>query len=121
MTDTSITANTIIRDIVGLARLSFAAIVDKSGVITHELHGLALCIVHLSTQYLALDIFNWKFYNNIMKCQGKEIRATDTQDCPNDATGMFRTVRGVFPLCQEHSAFCKQYRLLVRKTSDWDF
>ena len=59
-------------------------------------------------------------YNNVMKCQGQEIRATDTQDCPVEATGMFRTVRGVLALCPEHATFAKQYRLIVRKSNEWD-
>ena len=49
-----------------------------------------------------------------MKCQGKEIKPDDKQECPNDANGMFRTTRGTLPLCLDHSTYAKQNKLLVR-------
>ena len=54
-----------------------------------------------------------------MKCQGKEIQPEDKVDCPNDAIGMFKTVKGNFPLCPAHSIWGKTNRVIIKRRDNY--
>ncbi len=54
-----------------------------------------------------------------MKCQGKNIRTADTQDCLNDAIGIFKTKEGNIPLCNNHLAWAKENNMILRKKDNY--
>ena len=60
-----------------------------------------------------------KLYNDFMKCQVKAIKSDETQDCTNDAVGMFKTRSGNFPFCQAHADWAKMNRIVIRRSDNY--
>lgn len=54
-----------------------------------------------------------------MICQAKEIKPDQEEDCKTEAVGMFKTVKGNYPLCQSHADWAKQNRIVIKRRDNY--
>lgn len=53
-----------------------------------------------------------------MKCQ-VNVLPQEPQDCPNEANGMFDTMKGILPLCKTHSDWAKKNKLIINRRDNY--
>ena len=54
-----------------------------------------------------------------MLCLIKEIKPDEEQDCKSEATGMFKTLKGNYPLCQPHADWAKFHRIVIKRRDNY--